>query len=73
MSQPTNEYEDPIYKDAKLFTISRENVSPASLQRHFLIGYNRAARLIEAMEQEGVISSADHFGRRTIIKGGQND
>ena len=64
-----NEYEDPIYNDAKLFALSRDNISPASLQRHFLIGYNRAARLIEAMESEGVISAADCTGKRTINKG----
>lgn len=34
--------EDPIYNDAKLFALSRDNISPASLQRHFLIGYTRS-------------------------------
>ena len=37
------------------------------MQRHLQIGYNRAARLIERMEQEGVVSTANHVGKREVL------
>ena len=50
---------DPLYDDAKAFVIHLQKASISSLQRHLKIGYNRAARLIERMEAEGVVSHAD--------------
>ena len=43
--------------------------SISSVQRKLRIGYNRAATLIEKMEQEGVISAANHAGKREILVG----
>ena len=37
------------------------------MQRHLQIGYNRAARIIERMESEGVISRANHVGKREVL------
>ena len=37
------------------------------MQRHLQIGYNRAARIIERMEQEGVVSKANHVGKREVL------
>lgn len=49
--------------------IAKENkVSTALLQRHLRIGYNRAADLIDKLENYGAVSPADHVGRRTIIE-----
>lgn len=42
-------------------------ISTSLIQRHLRIGYNKAARLVEMMETRGLISAADHTGRRTII------
>jgi S-DNA-T family DNA segregation ATPase FtsK/SpoIIIE len=43
--------------------------STSYVQRRLQIGYNRAATLIERMEEEGVISSANHAGKRDILVG----
>ncbi|MBM3523119.1 MAG: hypothetical protein FJX57_09190, partial [Alphaproteobacteria bacterium] len=37
------------------------------IQRHFQIGYNRAARIVERMEKEGVVGPANHVGKREVI------
>ena len=39
----------------------------SSLQRHLRIGYNKAATLIDQLEAEGVVSTPDHSGKRTIL------
>jgi S-DNA-T family DNA segregation ATPase FtsK/SpoIIIE len=48
--------------------IAREGkVSTSFIQRHLQIGYNRAARIIEEMERQGVISKANAVGKREIL------
>jgi S-DNA-T family DNA segregation ATPase FtsK/SpoIIIE len=58
---------DAVYSQAVEF-IKRENkISTSFIQRHFQIGYNRAARIVEMMEKQGVISPANHQGKREIL------
>jgi ParB/RepB/Spo0J family partition protein len=61
----TSGEEDPLYADAVAHARNEERVSTASIQRHLRIGYNRAARLVEAMQAEGIAapmnSSGDEF------------
>ena len=48
--------------------VAREGKASTSfIQRHLQIGYNRAARLIEQMEQEGVVGPANHVGKREVL------
>ena len=47
--------------------------STSYVQRRLRIGYNRAATLIEKMEQEGVISAANHAGKREVLVGGADE
>lgn len=58
---------DPLYQQA-IEIIRREGkVSTSFIQRHLQIGYNRAARIIEQMEKEGVVGLANHVGKREIL------
>ncbi|MFC7542427.1 DNA translocase FtsK [Siccirubricoccus deserti] len=48
--------------------VSREGKASTSfIQRHLNIGYNRAAKLIEQMEKEGVVGPANHVGKREVL------
>ncbi|AOK61962.1 cell division protein FtsK [Burkholderia ubonensis] len=60
--------EDPLYAQVEAFVIAEQKVSISSVQRHFTIGYNRAARLIELLEAKGVVSAVDSDGHRTVQK-----
>jgi len=54
--------------DQAVDIVAREGKASTSfLQRHLNIGYNRAAKLIEQMEKEGIVSPANHVGRREIL------
>ena len=57
---------DP-YDQAVAIVLRDRKVSTSYIQRRLSIGYNRAASLIERMEQEGLISSANHAGKREIL------
>ncbi len=58
---------DPLYDEALKFVTETRRASISSVQRKFKIGYNRAARLIEAMEHAGVVSSMQTNGSREVI------
>ena len=64
--QPKNT--DELYSKAVSIVISQQKVSTSFIQRYLQIGYNRAARMVEQMEEEGIISEASHSGKRTVIK-----
>ncbi len=56
-----------LYDQAIAIVVREKKASTSLVQRHLRIGYNRAARLIEKMEREGVISQANHVGKREIL------
>lgn len=58
---------DEMYDKALSIVLSEGKVSTSFVQRHLSIGYNRAAKIIERMEKEGVISSPNHVGKREIL------
>ena len=54
--------------DQAVAVVAREGKASTSfIQRHLNIGYNKAAKLIEQMEKEGIISTANHVGKREIL------
>ena len=59
--------EEALYDQAVALICRERKASTSFVQRHLQIGYNRAARIIERMESEGVISRANHVGRREVL------
>ena len=59
---------DPLINDAVRIVTESGKVSISAIQRKLTIGYNRAARLVEAMELAGVVSAPGHAGDRTVIQ-----
>ncbi len=59
--------EDALYDQAVQIAITDRKCSTSYIQRKLAIGYNKAARLVEQMEDEGVVSSANHVGKREIL------
>ena len=60
---------DELYDKAVNIVLNDRKASTSYIQRRLSIGYNRAATLIERMEQEGVISAANHAGKREVLVG----
>jgi len=58
---------DDLYQRAVQIVLRDRKVSTSYIQRRLSIGYNRAATIIERMEQEGVVSAANHAGKREIL------
>jgi S-DNA-T family DNA segregation ATPase FtsK/SpoIIIE len=58
---------DDLYDQALALVLREQKVSVSFIQRHLQIGYNRSARLVERMESEGVVSPANHVGKREIL------
>jgi S-DNA-T family DNA segregation ATPase FtsK/SpoIIIE len=58
---------DALYDEALALVAREGKASTSFIQRHLQIGYNRAARIIEQMEVEGVVSPANRVGRREVL------
>ncbi len=64
--------EDALYDTAVQVVIKDRKCSTSYIQRKLAIGYNKAARLVEQMEEEGLVSPANHVGKREILVPEQN-
>ena len=62
-----NSEKDELYKEAVELIKSEQKASTSFLQRKLQIGYNRAARIIDMMEAEGIVSKANHVGKRDVL------
>ncbi len=59
--------DDGLYNDAVAFIMETRKVSASSIQRKFSIGYNRAARIVDSMEEAGLVSSMGKSGKRELL------
>jgi len=60
---------DDLYEKAVKVVMRDKKCSTSYIQRRLSVGYNRAASLVERMEQEGIVGPANHVGKRAIIAG----
>ncbi len=68
-----NEDEDDLYEEAKQAVIEANKASTSYLQRKLRVGYSRAARLIDILEERGIIGPADGAKPREILAGGDSE
>jgi S-DNA-T family DNA segregation ATPase FtsK/SpoIIIE len=59
--------EDALYDTAVAIVVKDRKCSTSYIQRKLAIGYNKAARLVEQMEEQGVVSPANHVGKREVL------
>jgi S-DNA-T family DNA segregation ATPase FtsK/SpoIIIE len=64
---PAGKADDDLYDKAVYIVTTTRNASISWVQRQLRIGYNRAARLVEEMEKQGVVSSPDHTNKREVL------
>lgn len=58
---------DLLYDQALQLILKERKASTSFIQRHFQIGYNRAARIMDRLEEEGIVSGANHVGKREVL------
>jgi len=64
---------DPLFDQAVNFVTEKRKASISGVQRQFRIGYNRAARIIEQMEAQGIVSEQGHNGNREVLAPPRHD
>lgn len=64
---------DPLFEQAVDFVIAENNASISALQHELKIGYNRAERMLEQMQEQGIVGEADESGLRAVIGLGTSD
>jgi DNA segregation ATPase FtsK/SpoIIIE, S-DNA-T family len=67
MQMPGGKSDDDMYDKAVYIVTTTRNASISWVQRQLRIGYNRAARLVEEMEKQGVVSPPDHTNKREVL------
>ncbi len=73
MGEGGSEGERGLYEQAVSLVAREGKASTSFIQRHLQIGYNRAARLIEQMEKDGVVGPANHVGKREVLLNNRTD
>jgi len=66
-NSPKEEYDDPLYNEIVDFAISTGKVSASLLQRRFRLGYNRAARIVDLLEERGIIGPPNGSKPREVL------
>ncbi len=69
LNNPSDEYVDPLYNEIVEFVVSSGKASASLLQRRFRLGYNRAAHIIDLLEEQGIIGHAKgSYPREVLVK-----
>ena len=66
-NSPKEEYDDPLYDEIVEFAVQSGKVSVSLLQRRFKIGYNRAARVVDLLEERGIVGPANGSKPREVL------
>ena len=66
-NSPKEEYDDPLYDEIVEFAIQTGKVSASLLQRRFKVGYNRAARIVDLLEERGIVGPANGSKPREVL------
>ena len=64
---PTEEYDDPLYNEIVDFAIQTGKISASLIQRRFRLGYNRAARIVDLLEERGIIGGPNGSKPREVL------
>ncbi|WP_290442947.1 DNA translocase FtsK [Halomonas sp. OfavH-34-E] len=65
---PGTDEPDPLLAEVRGFVVESGKASISAVQRKFKLGYNRAARLVEALERQGVVAPMDSSGTRKVLE-----
>jgi S-DNA-T family DNA segregation ATPase FtsK/SpoIIIE len=65
--------DDSLFKDAVRIVLTSRKASASALQRHLRVGYSRAARLIDSMEEQGIVGPADGARPREVLISSMDD
>jgi S-DNA-T family DNA segregation ATPase FtsK/SpoIIIE len=58
---------DQLYDQAIALVLRERKASTSFIQRHLQIGYNRAARIMDQLEADGIVTAANHVGKREVL------
>lgn len=64
---PSEEYDDPLYDQVVEFAVQTGKISASLLQRRFKVGYNRAARIVDLLEERGIVGPANGSKPREVL------
>ena len=67
----TGDEEDDLFSQAIAIVVRDQRASTSYLQRRLKIGYNKAAGVIDRLEEEGIISAPNHAGKREVLANGR--
>lgn len=67
LGESSGESVDPVFDAAVQYVIEKQRVSVSGIQRQFKVGFNRASRIVEEMEAQGIVSPPAHNGNRVVL------
>lgn len=70
---PKEEYDDPLYNDVVEFAVQTGKISASLIQRRFAVGYNRAARIVDLLEERGIVGPPNGSKPREVLFKVQNN